>query len=56
MSYITNETAHTAILDELRHSLSDIVQEADGVTQEVNRAQDLRCLAHQLLKMENTAL
>lgn len=54
MGHIAYETAHVAVLDELRHALSDIIKEAHGVSQEVYRAQYLGCLADQLLKSGNT--
>ena len=54
MGYIADETTHIAILDELRHALSDIIEEAHGVPQEVHRAKDLSCLAHELLQTENS--
>lgn len=53
VGHIADEATHVAVLDELRDALSDVVQEAHGVSQEVHRAQDLRCLADQLLRTEN---
>lgn len=54
VGHIAYETTHVAVLDELRHALSDVVEEAHGVSQEVHRAQDLGCLADQLLQTGNT--
>lgn len=50
VGHVANETAHVAILDELRHALGDIIEEAHGVPQEVHGAQDLGRLADQLLR------
>lgn len=47
---VEEHAVHVAVLDELGHSLGDVVQEAHRVPQEVHRAQDLRRLAHQLLQ------
>lgn len=49
MGHIAYEATHVTVLDELRHTLSDVIKEAHGVSQEVHRAQDLGCLADQLL-------
>lgn len=54
MGHVAYETTHVAVLDELRHALSDVVDEAHWVPQEVHRAQDLRCLADELLQTANT--
>ena len=49
MGDVADETAHVAILDELRHALADVVKEPHGVAKEVHGAQDLSGLADQLL-------
>lgn len=49
MGHIAYEATYVAVLYELRHALGDVVKEAHGVSQEVHRAQDLSCLADQLL-------
>lgn len=54
MGHIAYETTHIAVLDELRHTLSDIIEETHWISQEVHRAQDLSCLADQLLQTGNT--
>lgn len=51
--HISYETTHIAVLYELRYTLTDIVEEAHGVSQEVHRAKDLSCLADQLLQTAN---
>lgn len=53
MGHVAYEAAHVAVLDELGDALGDVVQEAHGIPQEVHRAQDLSCLADQLLQMDN---
>lgn len=50
VGHIAYETTHIAIFDELRDALSDVVEETHGVSQEVHGAQDLSCLADQLLQ------
>ena len=49
MGDVADETAHVAILDELRHALADVVKEPHRVTTQVHGAQDLSRLADQLL-------
>lgn len=53
VGHVAYETAHVAVLDELRHALGDIIEEAHGVPQEVHRTQDLGRLADQLLRSES---
>lgn len=55
MSDAAYETAHVAVLDQLRHAFADIIEEAHGVPQEVHGAQDLGRLADQLLHTEDAA-
>lgn len=54
VGHIADKTTHIAILDELRHALSDIIEEAHGVSQKVYRTQDLGCLADQFLSKKET--
>lgn len=51
--HISYEATHIAVLYELRYTLTDIVEEAHGVSKEVHRAKDLGCLADQLLQTAN---
>lgn len=53
MCHATYETTHVTVLYELGHALSDVIDETHGVSQEVHGAQNLRCLADQLLQRGN---
>lgn len=55
VGHVAYEAAHVAVLDELRHALRDIIEEAHGVSQEVHGAQDLGCLADQFLRSKHNA-
>lgn len=55
VGHVAYEAAHVAVLDELRHALRDIIEEAHGVSQEVHGAQDLGCLADQFLRSKQNA-
>lgn len=55
VSYAAYETAHIAVLYQLRHALADIIEEAHWVSQEVHRTEDLGRLADQLLHTGNAA-
>lgn len=54
VGHIAYKTTHVAVLDEFRHALSDIIEEAHWISQEVHGSQDLSCLADQLLQTGKT--
>lgn len=56
MCHATYETTHVTVLYELGHTLSDVIDKAHGVSQEVHGAQNLSCLADQLLQTGKTSL
>lgn len=56
MCHATYETTDVTVLYELGHTLSDVIDEAHWVSQEVHGAQNLSCLADQLLQTGNTSL
>lgn len=50
MCNTADEPSDVAVLDKFIYTLSNVVQQAHGVTQEVHWAQDLSCLADELLQ------
>lgn len=53
VGHVAYEAAHVAVLDELRHSFGDVIEETHWVPQEVHGAQDLGRLADQLLRSKS---
>lgn len=56
MSDTAYETAHVAVLDQLRDAFADVIEEAHWVSEEVHRPEDLGGLADQLLQAGNIVI